>query len=60
MKELFEKVYIESEADLPKEDMWYIAFSGVINDFVHAHPTKSIWKDIDWYLRPFWLMVTNS
>lgn len=52
MKEIFEKIYIKSEADLPTIHTWYIAHSKVVDDLIWLHPLSSIWADIDWYLRP--------
>jgi len=57
---VYVKKEIKSEADLPKEDKWYIGFSGVINDFIHFNPKTSICKDIDWYLQPIELDMPDD
>jgi hypothetical protein len=58
--QVYVKKEIKSEADLPKEDKWYIGFSGVINDFIHFNPKTSICKDIDWYLQPIELDMPDD
>lgn len=56
-KELYEKVYIRSEADLPKDDKKYIGFhkqSGLIKFNIRKGFFDESWfvQYIDWYLRP--------
>ena len=55
-KELFEKVYIRSEADLPKEEGWYICSGkGQLRKYYWRNGESDIWiisNRIDWYLRP--------
>ena len=57
MKELFKKVYIKSEADLPTEDGWYSVFNkrriGGFGSSYYSQELKELWiKDIDWYFQP--------
>jgi hypothetical protein len=57
MKETFEKVYIRSEADLPKEKDVYIVHKigwGIQSDYWHdTDVSKLHWmKRFDWYLQP--------
>jgi hypothetical protein len=65
MKELFEKIYIKTESDLPKEDGFYFCWlkgdkdDGTIHyrEFTFYNTddwhNEDMWlKDIDWYLRP--------
>jgi len=51
-RELYEKVFINSEEDLPKEGK-YIAHSKK-HHIIREFPVlwTQIWLDIDWYLRP--------
>ena len=59
-KELFEKVYIRSEEDLPEEDgRYYVHNRGNINEYDLHDSTwlgnmyKEAWlRDYDFYLRP--------
>lgn len=65
MKELFEKVYIKSVDDLPKEGKCCICH--LINEdeiietaiFQSIH-TESWFKNVDWYLRPAELSVPTD
>jgi hypothetical protein len=52
MKELFEKVYIKSAADLPKNgDEWYYGHTTNTNEILRLRDTEhSDWDYIDWYL----------
>ena len=56
-KELFEKVYIRSEKDLPEEGIKYqVMYKRPSNKFrfeYYNKQNKFLWlEDIDWYLRP--------
>ena len=56
--ELYRKVYIKSEADLPKEEGEYIVshnYDKAVEFFCSDNPYDiSHWlEDIDWYLQPF-------
>ena len=57
MKELFEKVYIRSEADLPKEGLYFCAITDSCYGSFHFNPDDK--DDIDfwvgnvmWHLQP--------
>jgi hypothetical protein len=57
MKELFEKVYIRSETDLPQARGWYFICHRVFgNDITDRDMTRAdtdCWmEDVRWYLRP--------
>lgn len=55
-KDLYEMVYVESEADLPKEEGWYICSGkGQLRKYYWRNGESDIWiisNRIDWYLRP--------
>lgn len=54
MKELFEKVYIESDADLPKEGIYIVkAADNDTPEFMRMSKTIGVfWNKVAWYLRP--------
>ena len=60
-REMFKKVYIKSEADLPKERDYYVVhrkgsdcdYPTAIQFFLPKNATSiNVWNDYDWYLRP--------
>ena len=56
MEELFKKIYIKSESDLPKEmGVGYVACNKelLIYNCTYSTHTKNFWlTDINWYLQP--------
>ena len=57
MKELFEKVYIKTEDDLPKEAGKYIVQEKDYDTpmylrFIDVFDYKSFCDNVDWYLHP--------
>lgn len=59
-EELFKKIYIKTEADLPKEDGNYYTHSVLDNRYLYkiwfnrdSNIEKELWlTEIDWYLQP--------
>jgi len=54
MKEIYEKIYIKSESDLPKDDNMYVV-KIKDNDKLYvfeAYIVRSYGTGIDWYLQP--------
>jgi hypothetical protein len=54
MEELFKKVYIKSEADLPKDKGYYfVGYKDAGKATVHYHHNNEAWIAFyDWYLQP--------
>lgn len=50
--ELFKKVYIKSESDLPKKSDWFFTDKGMQHFFSNADKKWSDNVKIDWYLQP--------
>jgi hypothetical protein len=53
MKEYFEKIYIKTEDDIPKEKGTYIVhlnYGKIAYRFDYID--IDYWEDVDWYLRP--------
>lgn len=52
MEEYFEKVYIRSEADLPKNEGRYLCHMKDKDEILNLWSDDSDWRYADWYLRP--------
>jgi hypothetical protein len=61
-RELFEKVYIRSEADLPKEvNYYFVKYKDANIGVAHWHNNQDIWLSMyDWYLHPTELSVPKD